>query len=210
MSTTYPAQPLAASVGRLARVAAGRSEPVLDDAGLLDLARSAIGIPMLWALMLGAFGYGWAGGPLLAAVVNTTAATLFVMVVQSLTIPLVLLPTWLSRVAGRREARGIAEAVLVLSAGGGIVAANATFAYSFSREALLSIGAAAVVYGFGVSLSRLAGLRPQDPVLPQLARLTTPFLACPIWLAATYVVLSVADAFRLEAGLAALSRALLG
>ena len=209
MSSTYPAQPLAASVGRLARVAAGKSEPVLDDAGLLDLTRSAIGIPMLWALMLGAFGYGCMGGPLLAAVVNTTAATLFVMVVQSLTIPLVLLPARLSRVEGRREARGIAEAVLVLSAGGGIVAANAAFAYSFSREALLSIGAVAVVYGFGVSLARLPDLRLREPIAPQLVRLVIPFLPGPIWFVATAIVLDVAERFSLGRRLADLATAIL-
>ena len=210
MSTTYPAQPLTMSLGRLARVAAGRAEPVLDEAGLLDLARSAIGIPVIWAFMLGAFGYGWAGGPLLAAVVNTTAVALFVMVLQSLTVPLVVLPARLLRAAGSREAGVLAEAVLVLAAGGGLGAANAAFACPFSREALLAIGAAALIYGFGVSLSRLPGLRLQEPVLPQLGRLTTPFLAGPVWFAATFVVLSLADAFQVGRGLTALSAALLG
>ena len=146
MSTTYPAQPLTVSLGRLARVAAGRSEPVLDDAGLLDLARSAIGIPVLWAFMLGAFGYGWEGGSLLAAAVNTTAVALFVMVLQSLTVPLVVLPARIFRALGSREAGVLAEAVLVLAAGGGLVAANAAFAYPFSKEALLAIGAASIAY----------------------------------------------------------------
>ena len=210
MSTTYPAQPLTFSLARLARVAAGRSEPVLDDAGMLDLARSAIGIPVLWALMLVAFGFGFEGGPLLAAVVNTAAVALFVMVLQSLTVPLILLPARLLRAAGSREAGPLAEAVLVLAAGGGLVAANAAFAYPFSRECLLAVGAAAVIYGFGVSLSRLPDLRLREPLLPQLGRLTAPFLAGPIWFAATLAVLSLADAFEVGRGLTALSAALLG
>lgn len=210
MTTIYPARPLTVSVGRLVRTAAGRTEPVLDDAGLLDLARSAIGIPVLWSFMLGAFGYGFAGGSLVAAAVNTTAAALFVMTLQSLTVPLIVFPVRLLRAAGSREAGRLAEAVLVLAAGGGLVAANAALAYPFAKECLLGIGAAAVIYGFGVSLSRLPRLRPNDSVAPQLGRLTTPFLAGPIWFVATYLVLCLADVFDLGSGLTALSAALLG
>lgn len=209
MATTYPAEPIAVSVRRLASRAAGRREALLDEQGVLDLARSAIGIPVLWAVMLGAFGYGFGGGPLLAAVVNTVAAALFVGILQTMTVPLVALPPRILRGLGYDEADGLTEAVLVLAAAGGIVAANAAFAYPFSREILLAIGAASVLYSFGVSAAGLAELRLKEPVIPQMARLVAPFLPGPIWFAATAVVLTVADWFSLGRRLTGFAAALL-
>lgn len=209
MATTYPAEPIALSVRRLAARAVGRREALLDDQGVLDLARSAIGIPVLWAVMLGAFGYGFNGGPLLAAVVNTVAAALFVGILQTMTVPLVALPPRILRGLGYDEADGLTEAVLVLAAAGGIVAANAAFAYPFSREILLAVGAASVVYSFGVSAAGLAELRLKEPVVPQMARLVAPFLPGPIWFAATAVVLTIADWFSLGRRLTGFAAALL-
>lgn len=209
MATTFPAEPIAASVRRLALRATGRREALLDDQGVLDLARSAIGIPVLWAVMLGAFGYGFQGGPLLGTVVNTVAVALFVGILQTMLVPLMVLPPRIMRAIGHEEAGGLTEAVLVLAAAGGIVAANAAFAYPFSREILLAIGAASLVYSFGVSLAGLADLRIEEPVLPQMARLVAPFLPGPIWFAATALVLTVADWFSLGRRLASFSAALL-
>lgn len=209
MTTTFPAEPIAISVRRLARRAVGRDEGLLDEQGVLDLARSAIGIPVLWSAMLGAFGYGFHGGPLLATVVNTVAIALFVGVLQALIVPLMVMPARVLRSLGYRDADRLTEAVLVLAAAGGIVAANAAFAYPFSREILLAIGAASIIYSFGVSIAGLADLRIKEPVVPQMARLVAPFLPGPIWFAATALVLTIADRFSLGQRLAALSTALL-
>ena len=197
MATTYPAEPIAVSLRRLASCAVGRDEGLLDDGAMLDLARSAIGIPVLWAAMLGAFGYGFHGGPLLAAVVNTASVALFVCVLQTMTVPLMMLPPRVLRGLGYAEADGLAEAVLVLAAGGGVVAVNAAFAYPFSREFLLALGAASLIYSFGVSLARLPDLRLGEALVPQLVRLVMPFLPGPIWFVATAMVLEVAERFSL-------------
>lgn len=209
MATTYPAEPIAVSIRRLAMRAVGRREALLDDQGVLDLARSAIGIPVLWAVMLGACGYGFHGGPLLTAVVNTVAVALFVGILQTMLVPLMVLPPRILRGLGYDEADGLTEAVLVLAAAGGVVAANAAFAYPFSREILLAIGAASVVYSFGVSAAGLADLRLKEPVVPQMARLVAPFLPGPIWFASTALVLTVADRFSLGQRLTSLAAALL-
>ncbi|MDE4914257.1 hypothetical protein PQI07_26660 [Methylobacterium sp. 092160098-2] len=209
MATTYPAEPIAVSVRRLASRAVGRDEGLLDDGQMLDLARSAIGIPVLWATMLGAFGFGFHGGPLLPAVVGTASVALFVCVLQTMTVPLMILPSRVLRALGYAEADGLAEAVLVLAAGGGLVAVNAAFAYPFSREFLLALGAASVIYGFGVSLARLPDLRLREPIAPQLVRLVIPFLPGPIWFVATAIVLDVAERFSLGRRLADLATAIL-